>query len=212
MLVVGVKLWILQSNPGNKVAKTHCKTTSNLTVIFVSPQLRALCQLDIRRPIRRTTTNNKAWDFSCYWESTCICRIVRKNIFNKNSFDIFCWTNKRGERLISRSPCLDRVESTSHLVYLSNRVYDIISMLFDLVNEIVYILVHRLNIHTLHLLSLWHALHTSHKTVHRVPQESHGWPSGHCTPFEWPVVEEINLEFGDFTNQECWNIIRCSAL
>lgn len=178
MLVVGVKLWILQSNPGNKVAKTHCKTTSNLTVIFVSPQLRALCQLDIRRPIRRTTTNNKAWDFSCYWESTCICRIVRKNIFNKNSFDI----------------------------------YDIISMLFDLVNEIVYILVHRLNIHTLHLLSLWHALHTSHKTVHRVPQESHGWPSGHCTPFEWPVVEEINLEFGDFTNQECWNIIRCSAL
>ena len=122
MLVVGVKLWILQSNPGNKVAKTHCKTTSNLTVIFVSPQLRALCQLDIRRPIRRTTTNNKAWDFSCYWESTCICRIVRKNIFNKNSFDIFCWTNKRGERLISRGLSMVRAATTSHLVYMSSIV------------------------------------------------------------------------------------------
>ena len=37
-------------------------------------------------------------------------------------FFMYCWTYKRSERLMLRGPFLGRAGSTSHLIYLSNRV------------------------------------------------------------------------------------------
>ena len=67
----------------------YYKTPSNLTVLrrfYVC--VFALCrghyasQSDIRRTDGRA--DNKAWDFSRYWEINCVhtCRIVRRNPFD----------------------------------------------------------------------------------------------------------------------------------